>query len=520
MSLQDTIQQFQKLPPDIQRALSSDEAMAKMEALEGKYNLKLASFVLRAAVREFPLEDLGIVIRKELNLKPEQAGLLKDELLDQIFAPVMSYYAEGADKSVDDAENVSSIKNQVLRDAEKDTRYKIQNTNHSAPPKPPMAPPRPPVVPSAPRSAESIKKTIVNQESEIGNISPVITPRPPQESEGQKVSSSKIQDSSSMRPPQPPKSRSYFYFDAEDEKDVEKFKKHEVVASGRGKEFIERIDKTADEVINHSLVNFSDENGKRRLKSYLTAYFRGIRDILQTKESLARPMATGGMEFNAVTIEKVMALAKEEFHKIHSAGAEKVDEASIKNQVLSSKYPAKDEASLEPKELKKNDNQNDTIKTNLEANQQIAESKIPDTRYKMQDTRPTIRRERPQVIDTDKPKIAEVRLPSKLTGPLEEIEQLNLRDLRRFAQNHQGFADRTMERIKILENESFEKRMMGVAAWRKSMLYQQYLNVIQNSLERNISIPEMIGAVTEAESQNMSLREWQTVNRINRELRA
>src|SRR3989344_7375960 len=104
MSLQDIIKKFQTLPPDIQQALSSDEAMAKMEALEGKYNLKLASFVLRAAVREFPLEDLGIVIRKELNLKPEQAGILKDELLDQIFAPVVSYYAERAEKAAESAE--------------------------------------------------------------------------------------------------------------------------------------------------------------------------------------------------------------------------------------------------------------------------------------------------------------------------------------------------------------------------------------------------------------------------------
>src|SRR3989344_1771722 len=104
MSLQDTIKKFQTLPPDIQQALSSDEAMAKMEVLEGKYNLKLASFVLRAAVREFPLEDLGIVIRKELNLKPEQAGILKDELLDQILAPVVSYYAERAEKAAESAE--------------------------------------------------------------------------------------------------------------------------------------------------------------------------------------------------------------------------------------------------------------------------------------------------------------------------------------------------------------------------------------------------------------------------------
>ena len=34
MSLQDTISKFQTLPPNIQQALSSDEAMAKMESLE------------------------------------------------------------------------------------------------------------------------------------------------------------------------------------------------------------------------------------------------------------------------------------------------------------------------------------------------------------------------------------------------------------------------------------------------------------------------------------------------------
>ncbi len=489
MSLQDTIKKFQQLPQNIQQALSSDEAMAKMEALEGKYNLKLASFVLRAAVREFPLEDLGIVIKKELNLKPEQAGILKDELLDQIFAPVMSYYAEGAEKAVDDAENVSSIKNQVLRDAEKDTRYKIQDTSHSAPPRPPMAPPRPPSPQPSPikREGDGLEKSSNQNQSNLPTTNYQLpTPHTP--------------------PPQPPKSRSYFYFDAEDEKDVEKFKKYEVVASGRGKEFIERIDKTADEVINHSLVNFSDENGKRRLKSYLTAYFRGIRDILQTKEMLAKPAALGGLGFDAVAIEKIMALAKEEFHKIHSVGAEGAE------MVAESTERRVDDAEKKEENSIKNPVENDEHQRQQSPPQAIS--------YKPIAISSVVRRERPQVIDTDKPKIAEVRLPSKLTGPLEEIEQLNLRDLRRFAQNHQGFADRTMERIKILENESFEKRMMGVAAWRKSMLYQQYLNVIQNSLERNISIPEMIGEISEAESQNMSLREWQTVNRLNRELKS
>ena len=485
MSLQDTIKKFQTLPPDIQQALSSDEAMAKMEALEGKYNLKLASFVLRAAVREFPLEDLGIVIRKELNLKPEQAGILKDELLDQIFAPVLNFYAESAEKAVE-----SGIMNKESR---------------MMPPKPPMMPPKPQPISSTEKKDDKEEKSQGLSSQIQQNLPPTPYPLPPK------------------LPPQPPKSRSYFYFDAEDEKDVEKFKKHEVVASGRGKEFIERIDKTADEVINHSFVNISDENGKRKLKSYLTAYFRGIRDILQTKEALAKPLASGGMEFDAMAIEKVMALAKEEFHKIHSVSAERKNESGIMNPAEGEARQGRQEPSgVEEKKMesveKKEEN---SIKNQDENDEHQRQQSSPQAiSYKLQATSSVVRRERPQVIDTDKPKIAEVRLPSKLTGPLEEIEQISLRDLRRFAQNHQGFADRTMERVKILENESFEKRMMGIAAWRKSMLYQQYLNVIQNSLERNISIPEMIGAVIEAESQNMSLREWQTVNRLNRELRA
>lgn len=487
MSLQDTIKKFQTLPPNIQQALSSDEAMAKMEALEGKYNLKLASFVLRAAVKEFPFEDLGIVIRKELNLKPEQAGLLKDEILDQIFAPVVNYYAESEEKAVESAESPH------LSPLPQGERKSV------LPPRPPIVPSRPQPI-SSPADIQDDKREKKDDNGgkadEKGEKGLDISNQAPSKLQ---VSGFRLQ--ASPPPPQPPKSRSYFYFDAEDEKDVEKFKKHEAVIAGGAKDFLEQIDKAADETIDRSMIAISDENARNRLKSYLTAYFRGIRDILQTKESLAKPLANGGMEFDAVSIERIMALAKEEFKKIHSGSPVEREITPPLNLPLSKGEAEGVESRAQPS------NQN--------------QSNSQDSGFRIQDSSQiTIRRERPQVIDTDKPKIAEVRLPSKLTGPLEEVEQLSLKDLRRFAQNHQGFADRTMERIKILETESFEKRMMGIAAWRKSLLYRQYLNVIQNSLERNVSIPEMIGSINEMESQNMSLREWQTVNRLNRELKS
>ena len=217
--------------------------------------MKLASFVLRAAVREFPFEDLGIIIRKELNLKPEQAGLLKDELLDQIFAPVLDYYTKN-----DLPDPLLSKEGQGVVES------KGENEGVKAPPRPQVAPQSP---------------------------SPQLSQQPPIQTQSKLPTTNYQLPTPRTLPPQPPKSRSYFYFDAEDEKDVEKFKKHEAVTGGGKKDFLEQIDKAADEVINHSLVNFSDENCKIRLKSYLTAYFRGIRDILQTKESLAKPLANG-----------------------------------------------------------------------------------------------------------------------------------------------------------------------------------------------------------------------------------
>lgn len=507
MSLQETISKFKQLPQNIQQALSSDEAMAKMEALEGKHNLKLASFVLRAAVKEFPFEDLGIVIRKELNLKPEQAGILKDELLDQIFAPVVNYYAE---PSFAEASAGKSAKKSEGRGQDEGVK-----ASPMMPPRPPMMTPRPQVAPPRPQpisSSADVQDDKREKRDEKGEKGLDISNQAPSKLRATgfpglaeaKLRAGRLQ--ASPPPPQPPKSRSYFYFDAEDEKDVEKFKKHEAVASGRGKEFIERIDKTADEVINHSLVNFSDENGKRRLKSYLTAYFRGIRDILQTKESLAKPFATGGMEFNAVTIEKIMALAKEEFRKIHSVSAESAEKAAEDAE-------KKEELRIKNQESRMKNEESEKVSTVAQEQKVIGhQSSVISP--------PTIRRERPQVLDTGRPKVSEVKPPAKLTGPIDEIEQMDLNDLRRFAQNHQGFIDRMKERLKILEDESFEKRVTGIAAWRRSFLYQQYLSIIQDSLERNTRIPEMLGGNNESQSRNMSLREWETVNRLNWELKS
>lgn len=477
MSLQDTIQKFQQLPANVQQALSSDEAMGKIEAIEKKYNVKLASIVLRAAVREFPFEDLGIVIKKELGIKPEQAGILEDEILDQVFASVMTYYSQ------DERETPSSPPSPVKGEgvAIKPSPLVGEGAGEGGkqelrmPPKPPMAPPRPAVVP--PKPSVSTRQ--------------VIDSLPVNELTSSRVQPNVKSQSVTPPPPQPPKARSYFYFDAEDEKELEQFKKHPAVGMGVSKDYLEEIDKAADRVIASSLVRLTDDTARRRLQSMLVTFFRDIRDSANTKELLARPAALAGMGFDAVIIERVMALAKEEYGKLH--GGSQVKESEMPSQSSSLQAPAAYPAEVIAGKQEEQDES----------------SGAPAT----------VRRERPRALDTGRPKISEVKAPSRLVGPIEEIERTTLTDLRRFSQSHRQFIDRMIERLKLLEDESYDKRVAGISAWRKSPLFQQYLETIKTALDHNENIPQMVGSINETESGNMSLREWQTINRLNRELR-
>ncbi|HLC99379.1 MAG TPA: hypothetical protein VJC11_00260, partial [Patescibacteria group bacterium] len=312
-------------------------------------------------------------------------------------------------------------------------------------------------------------------------------------------------------PPKPPASRSYFYFDVEDEKDVEVFKKHAAVASSTPKEFTTAITKAADKVIASSLVRLPDDVSKKRLQSILMTRFRDIRDSLETKEMLARPSPLGGMGFDAVTIEKIMAFAETEFDVIHGNVQE---QRGTSQEELRSTNPAEGEARHGRQEARESIGQVAPVEI-----QAVAKGDQKKTAPAGAINSQNIRTERPVVVDTNRPKIAEVKPSSRLVGPLDEIEQMNLRDLRRFTQNPVGFIDRIKERMKLLEEESFEKRMSGLSAWRKSPLFQQYLEVIRTALERNVGIPEMIGSVNDPQSSFMNLSEWQTVNRLNRELR-
>lgn len=79
------MQQFEQLPDDVRKRLTSPSAIALREELEKKYGIQLEEFIVRAAIKDFPLGDMALMIKKEFGFSPEQAGDLASEIRKAFF---------------------------------------------------------------------------------------------------------------------------------------------------------------------------------------------------------------------------------------------------------------------------------------------------------------------------------------------------------------------------------------------------------------------------------------------------
>ena len=86
------LRQFEQLPEEVKKQLTSASVREGRAAIEAQFGVDLETIILRAAVRDFSLADLPIVIKKECKVSPETASQIKDAMMRLVFEPVLSYY--------------------------------------------------------------------------------------------------------------------------------------------------------------------------------------------------------------------------------------------------------------------------------------------------------------------------------------------------------------------------------------------------------------------------------------------
>ena len=115
--------------------------------------------------------------------------------------------------------------------------------------------------------------------------------------------------------------------------------------------------------------------------------------------------------------------------------------------------------------------------------------------------------------------MSDIQVPSKMTGPVDELRTLTLMDFRRLGADTKQAVAHIVEKIELLGEESFGKRAEGTNAWRQSPLYKLYLEMGVESMERGEPIGIVISRRSTSNRPYLSEHEFTAVADLNQNLR-
>ncbi|MFH0805258.1 MAG: hypothetical protein V1916_03645 [Patescibacteria group bacterium] len=99
---------------------------------------------------------------------------------------------------------------------------------------------------------------------------------------------------------------------------------------------------------------------------------------------------------------------------------------------------------------------------------------------------------RSRQAEVERPQVVDIRQPNRVLGPVEELRDIDLKEFRRLGVSPQEAADRVVEKVALLEEESWQMRMDGLRAWQRSPVFRLYAAIGRQSIERGRTVAAII----------------------------
>ncbi|HCJ52609.1 MAG: hypothetical protein A2898_03850 [Candidatus Kerfeldbacteria bacterium RIFCSPLOWO2_01_FULL_48_11] len=128
---------------------------------------------------------------------------------------------------------------------------------------------------------------------------------------------------------------------------------------------------------------------------------------------------------------------------------------------------------------------------------------------------------RPEALPS-RPRVTDIiQAPTKhsVTGPIDELAEMTLEDFRRYGSSMEEIKTKVLSKIELLEEESYAKRFAGIKAWRRSPVFQLYLDMGRASIEDNQSISDIITARVSKRQGALTSEEFEAIADMNIQLR-
>ncbi|MBI5077444.1 hypothetical protein HZB94_03620 [Candidatus Falkowbacteria bacterium] len=292
--------------------------------------------------------------------------------------------------------------------------------------------------------------------------------------------------------------------------------------SGQREEDQKLVEKHVESVINKLKIQFNDEKIKARFSNLLMTFFRGVRTEKELEYILGMPKVSGGLEVPKEKIGIILIILREEKESIFK---ERRGLAGKKIEIQPIMDPSR-ELEPPPPVVRKESSVQDAPLDKLARALEQGESVEPLERDKKLSPIPAIVRrivEKPLAgkalnISGDRPRVENFGSERKLIGPIEELGEMNLENMRRLGKNVEQILSALMEKFAVLAEQSLVKKMEGVKQWKISPLFRLYAAMTMQAIKERKPIAKIIEERQIKNEKSLTLSEYEMMGRISRRL--
>lgn len=110
-------------------------------------------------------------------------------------------------------------------------------------------------------------------------------------------------------------------------------------------------------------------------------------------------------------------------------------------------------------------------------------------------------------------------MPPRLVGPIEELQRLAIQDFRKIAKLPAEAAARIVEKLALLEKDSYTKRAEGVKGLRGSALMAVYAEVVNAAFLAKRKVEEEVQTRAAKDKEAVTMDEFRALMWLNQQLR-
>lgn len=283
------------------------------------------------------------------------------------------------------------------------------------------------------------------------------------------------------------------------------------------------VETQVQSVVNKLKISFSNPKIKERFITILRTYFRGIRRKKEIEYILGVKKIDGGLELPKEKIRLItnvidqvqVELDNERRKVVYQAPVEKV--AEEKDDLI----PIVDKdhrlAPPPPAVKEKKSNAFDKMMSTIE-------KEAAGQAYSLEDSlkKPVGKKIKRKVkTESKKPKLdkmLDIQPTSRMRGPLEELAYMDLKNFKLLDTDPKKAAEDIHEKIALLADQGFTKKVEGIVAWQQSPVVRLYKEMSVQGIREAMPIKKVIEKRQRENKEVLSLTEFETISDINKRL--